>query len=1396
MSSSGYGPPNPYWSSDEYSPHTSPALRVMGLTMGVGALGAGLYFAKNKQTGENLTALDMVQNTLRRYGHSSPFALLNTFRSAEFLSPFVSTGSLGIPLKESLLEPGKKVFQYLYEPNYLKREETQKYLFKLFEGLEEKLFGKGSEVKFNFGMFEDEIELVFESDPKKSEGKAFLRRRDTGETFVFHERASLFEISETEASKADYKIRTKSNTAFYAINQASGLVDDFGQMVDGDAEKSVDQIFRARDKVEGPNVLPQKRFAIMPSPTTKEGASVFTRAFPAFGMERLNRLLLSTFEQIPILGSFSGAIDRAFGFDFKVKSGTASKQFARYGLRAGAVGAALIGIEQLDYYRRNIDGIGDVAVSGLFSLGIASGYKRIANATPVAAAAVGAAAFVGQMILPGFEEGMFPGIATIGVNLDVATTAIGEVTFANSYRRFVEGIAPGISEPTVGVFVGAGLAIASGMGRDPISSKIFRRLSEEQKGFLFGQKSELAKASMIEVPFNARRLQDINLHKLSKGEFLTEGGRSILGDKFLKEVSGFKYDPSIEKTTVRERMRVKNEFFAAARKVAGEEGVNVLEKELSQVYSKSLAERKELYTGSNILNTSYLRQVEEIDRMDVSGIEKGIRKTFSKLSHAFFGASFQGEEFIENAKRQNVRSRLGRFPLLVAAGLLAQQFVTGGLLGSLKTADEKAAEYSGKKLVDVRRGRWWEGGGTPFEGRDIMYHRPHAYAQLMSRSRQKAIFGEDEDEISPIGKFFLKNFTYEIERRNYYERPYPITGAAFEDIPVIGGILAASIGQIIKPTKLMHAEEFLRVGPSGEIQYKNPEEIDAPAYSLGGKGFGRPDSPHSLPNVLGNLQYQFRELEGLTGWAKNMFTKFFTGEETFGIQRPVMESASMMASVNKDFWDMELGGALLLSEPLRRFLPKERSMINKYNPITNMMPSWLPERFHYGDPYRNIGSGSVRLPGPGYAALHPELKGLSPEEYPDLYKYRILSDVAPTSREFKQLREGMYRRRAEGSLSQKEAMLMDEADKMLNQRMVYQDFQPNERAIEVPFVSAAGRSIIGGGIDILKDTISPMEYMVPMGFRPSQKLLDYSNPIDQYEYQRLYGTMFSFWDKPIRDWFRPAFYSAAHAMGYDGNPAHRQRANEVNEHFDKLEFYKQMQLASQAEARGDRRAKEKHLYEASRTRYGINPQASAMAIYQSLPAGEKEFFDAFSAAKGRERERILEMVPRDQAALYKNLYDRIDRGDRSLYPGSERQVDEAFLTQRFYDLEGHFESRSLPNEDWVGWQEDADLNDIKVRYADRIGMDLYDLDMYQSKLRAQSRRGYLDGATDQLMMGRNIPGASGIMNMFRNIMNVDSGGGVYNQVNVFEFGGNSRGEFYVNDDRRFQIMEMMKYASE
>ncbi len=95
------------------------------------------------------------------------------------------------------------------------------------------------------------------------------------------------------------------------------------------------------------------------------------------------------------------------------------------------------------------------------------------------------------------------------------------------------------------------------------------------------------------------------------------------------------------------------------------------------------------------------------------------------------------------------------------------------------------------------------------------------------------------------------------------------------------------------------------------------------------------------------------------------------------------------------------------TEPFRRFVQNE-TFSPQANEIPNHAASWLPgddyyTNFHEGDPFIKVPEGYARLPGAGYEALHPELKGLDPEDYPDIHKMAILADVAPYSREYNQV---------------------------------------------------------------------------------------------------------------------------------------------------------------------------------------------------------------------------------------------------------------------------------------------------------------------------------------------------------------------------------------------------------
>ena len=52
--------------------------------------------------------------------------------------------------------------------------------------------------------------------------------------------------------------------------------------------------------------------------------------------------------------------------------------------------------------------------------------------------------------------------------------------------------------------------------------------------------------------------------------------------------------------------------------------------------------------------------------------------------------------------------------------------------------------------------------------------------------------------------------------------------------------------------------------------------------------------------------------------------------------------------------------------------------------------------------------------------------------------------------------------------------------------------------------------------------------------------------------------------------------------------------------------------------------------------------------------------------------------------------------------------------QRFYELEGNLEG-PMPSVDWIGWNKDVDINDIKIKYISSMGKDLNDYNAWNSQ---------------------------------------------------------------------------------
>ena len=1421
-----FGRESAIWSAEQNEPVYSTGRKALGAIVGAATLGGiGYGFSRAvdglQPTGsKKISSIDVAQRLIREVGYASPFQLLNTFRGAEFLSPYVSNRSkqgLGAASPSSILNStmgSDDVFEYVFDSKSLNKETRIALSNEFRESIAD--LKKTQGIDLNLNKASSNFEMVYQGKGSDNFGSIFVRETTAsgkvGDWLNLNNEARLQEIVPYEASTISKQSRaSKINPVALARLQNNGTIGQYDDLNGRGVSDKANQLFAVTTESDQGNVVSGRgRYMPLQSSTMQGQATKLKKAqvladslisgagiFGGFSMQRFNNLLESAADHLPILGKVQKSLSNV-GLDLSITPGRPHEMFMNFGIKGAKILGAATAVAEIDHWRRDLGVVGNIGASSITAAAATWGMGRILKDSGTGfKSKFGLGVFAAQMILPGFNQGLAQGLYTTYNNAQLIRSGAGEVTLMNSYRRTVEGLAPGASSIYTGALVGLAAVGASGLGVQPIANKMFDSMSSQAKhslGFRVDSDGRMPVSNSSSIrQYHSDLKKDLILESVKRenGKYLNESFRSLLVEdaEFFK-FSKTEYADIVGKEGAAQRSAINSYIYS--RTTADPKKAVVLLDELHSRFEKGHVDRRTANIEQSETNESLIRRIGEIK--DKYGGKEGL---FSNLGrkleefkaqtvHGFFGASMQGETFKAATKGMNYKPLLGRYGSIFAAGVAAHGLLTGGLLGTMETPGELSDIYSGRKMVPIKKSRFWEGGGTPMEGTEIDYYRPHHYVSYMARVHEKAVWGEEAP--SPIGQFFLKNFTYEMERRNYNRRPYPVTSGAFEDIPIIGKLLASTVGRVFKEPKLMHASEYMRENSRGEIEFLHDREYGM-SYELGGQTPGKPMSPFAPSYVAGYLNYQFREIEGMTGWAKNMVQKAATGQAEMAVQRPVMESAGFMDSINESFWDANIGGGFLTTEPIRRFLPRKRSQVGRYNPIVNDMPSWLPAKFHRGDPYRKIESGEVRLPGSGYEALHPELKGLSPQSYPDIYKYLILGDVADTSLQFKKLQQQLYIRRSKGTMSEKEITMMDQVDQMVgmkSQDLVGSNVHAN--AYEIPGVSKISQQIYQGGTRTLRKAAAPIEFLAPMGFRPTQKLLYGRDPIEQYEFERMYGTQYSFWDKPFRDWFRPSMYSAANLMGYTGTPEHKHKADEMNRYFDQMEFSKQMHLAEMAG--DDKSSMYKHLYAASKTRYGVNPQGSALSIYESLPGNEKKFFDSFAAAQGSDRKRIKEMVSPEIASLYESVWNRMDSGKTSgLFSGGSQQLDEQFLAQRFHGLEqgGFTNGGVMPGADYIGYREDVALDDIKVKYADRLSIDLHDAGMYDKARRDLTRKDYLQGSENVLLQGQRTPGAGMMRRSMHALRGADNSRNP-NEMYIRRGGSYNNTSVYYNDNRINEIM--------
>lgn len=119
---------------------------------------------------------------------------------------------------------------------------------------------------------------------------------------------------------------------------------------------------------------------------------------------------------------------------------------------------------------------------------------------------------------------------------------------------------------------------------------------------------------------------------------------------------------------------------------------------------------------------------------------------------------------------------------------------------------------------------------------------------------------------------------------------------------------------------------------------------------------------------------------------------------------------------------------------------------------------------------------------------------------------------------------------------------------------------------------------------------------------------------------------------------------------------------------------------------------------AEQTMYGYDRGESLQNLLVALPKKERQYFKYFVDAPEEEREKILRVVPE---------YTR-----RGLQMSWGMKPDEKPR------LEEYFLKHGLPDENWIGWQEDTNMEDVKVKVVHQNNLDLGEFDIWQDQVQS------------------------------------------------------------------------------
>jgi hypothetical protein len=337
-----------------------------------------------------------------------------------------------------------------------------------------------------------------------------------------------------------------------------------------------------------------------------------------------------------------------------------------------------------------------------------------------------------------------------------------------------------------------------------------------------------------------------------------------------------------------------------------------------------------------------------------------------------------------------------------------------GVLGSNKTYQERKAEYAGDKEVAVRKYRGWLLSSSPYEGGTPIQFRKHMFSVIESDYENRGVVYPNYWERALHNATFGLYKPYILENYHKLDQPVYESAPLGANIPLIGQPIAATIGRLIKPTRVYH-----------ELTSQGTQPQPYTPTTIGMRGAGASNmelaraigmqSEGSNKDLMDRWSRQYHDLIGFTGFAYETAKQYITGESTDQFV-PYKENAGEFYNPAQQMWGWKLGDISGVGgEFLRRIFPypmkdwKINDLPNELNGV-----SWIPQEstkkdafkrytndVTHGTTFDNTPLGWLYSTRKGWENLYPELKGKELEQYPDPEKLEILQSIAPFTQEFR-----------------------------------------------------------------------------------------------------------------------------------------------------------------------------------------------------------------------------------------------------------------------------------------------------------------------------------------------------------------------------------------------------------